>query len=160
MATPLLDLLKRLAEAEVDLVVVGGMAATIHGVTTVTYDLDVCVSFDQETCARILTAVRDLDPRHRMRPDRLELSTDPTSIVGNRNLYLATSMGVVDFLGEIAGVGGLSELKPHASIVELGDFSVRVMSLDQLIASKRAMGRPKDHRALVELELIRAKRRA
>ena len=31
MATPLLDLLKRLSEAQVDLVVVGGMAATIHG---------------------------------------------------------------------------------------------------------------------------------
>jgi hypothetical protein len=160
MATPLLDLLKRLADAEVDCVVVGGMAATIHGVTSVTYDLDVCVCFDLETCQRILTALRDLDARHRMRPDRLPLSTDPSSFVGNRNLYVACSMGVVDFLGEISGVGGLRELKSQAPIVPLGDFSVRVMSLDQLITSKRAMSRPKDLRALVELELIRAKRRA
>lgn len=54
-----LDLLeyvqKRIADAKVDFVVVGGVAATIHGVTLVTYDLDVCVRFDLETCTRIST---------------------------------------------------------------------------------------------------------
>ena len=78
MATsPLLELLKRLADAKVELVLIGGMAATVHGTTTVTYDLDVCVKFDTGTCERILTALRGLDPRQRMRPDRLPLPDDP-----------------------------------------------------------------------------------
>ncbi|MBL8950879.1 MAG: hypothetical protein JNK82_08890 [Myxococcaceae bacterium] len=135
------------------------MAATVHGTTTVTYDLDVCVKFDAVTCERILGALRGLDPRQRMRPDRLPLPDDPAYIVGNRNLYVATSLGVVDFLGELTGVGGFEEVRRHAEQIRLGDLDLLVISLDQLIASKRAMGRPKDQRAAVELELIRSQRK-
>lgn len=159
MATPLLDLLKRLSDAGVRFVVVGGMAATIHGVTVVTYDVDVCVRFDAETATGIYAALRGLDPRHRMRADRLPLSPDPASIVGMRNLYVATTLGVVDFLGEVTGVGHFDAIDGDAVEVELGEMRVRVMSLDQLLASKRAMARPKDLRVAQELELIRAKRR-
>jgi hypothetical protein len=160
MATPILDLLKRLADARIDFVLVGGMAATVHGSTLVTHDIDVCVRFDLETSRRILVALEGLKPEHRMRPDHLALPADAGGIVGLRNLYVRTSLGVVDFLGEIAGVGGFDEVSRDAVEVSLGDFSVRVMSLDQLLTSKRAMGRDKDHRAVRELEVIRAKRGA
>jgi hypothetical protein len=153
MATPLLDLMRRIAEANVDGILVGGMAATLHGSTLVTHDLDICVRFDLVTCERILAAVGG-----RMRPDRLPLRTDPTYYVGSRNLYVRTTLGVVDFLGEVAGVGGFDEVFAESLVIDLGDFSVRVMSLDKLIVSKRTMGRDKDHRALVELDAIRARR--
>ena len=125
-----------------------------------TYDLDVCVRLDEPTAARIVHALSGLDPRHRMRPDRLPVTLDTAALTGMRNLYVATTLGVVDFLGEVTGVGQFAEVDREATSVALGDFNVKVMSLDQLIASKRAMARPKDLRVLVELELIRAKRRA
>lgn len=159
MATQSLELLRILTEAGIDFVVVGGIAATFHGTTIVTDDLDVCVRFNLETCQRILAALANLDPRHRMRADRLPLSTDPASFVGYRNLYVASKLGVIDFLGEVAGVGGFDEVKAGSVIGEVGAVSVRFMSLDHLLASKRAMGRPKDHRVLIELEVIHGKRR-
>ena len=158
MATPLLDLLKRLADAKVEFVLVGGMAATVHGASIVTDDLDICVSFDLATCERILLALAGLDPYERMRPDRRPLSLDARAFVGFRHLYVSSNLGVLDLLGEITGVGGYDVLVKGALEVQLDGFAVRVMSLDDLLASKRAMARPKDLRMAIELELIRSRR--
>jgi molybdopterin-guanine dinucleotide biosynthesis protein len=38
-------LLQRLCDAEIDFVIVGGFAATLHGSSLVTRDLDVCAIF-------------------------------------------------------------------------------------------------------------------
>jgi predicted nucleotidyltransferase len=159
MATQSLELLRRLAEAGVEFVVVGGMAATFHGTTIVTDDLDVCVRFDLETCSRLLAALAGLEARERMRVERRPLATDPHELVGYRNLYLACTLGVLDLLGELTGVGGFDVINDQAIAIELDGFSIKVMSLEQLIASKRAVGRPKDLRVAVELELLRTGRR-
>jgi hypothetical protein len=155
MATQSLELLRRLADARVDFVVVGGMAATFHGTTIVTDDLDVCVRFDLETCGRLLTALSGVDARERMRPDRRPLATDPNEYVGLRNLYVTCSLGVLDLLGEVTGVGSFDVIRAASMPVELDGFTVQLMSLAQLLASKRAMGRPKDLRVAVELEHLR-----
>lgn len=159
MATQALALTQRLAEARVDFVIVGGIAATFHGTTLVTDDLDICVRFDLDTCERLLEAVHGLEPRERMRPDRPPLANDPSAFVGNRNLYLWTTLGVLDVLGEITGVGGLDVIRRDAVEGQLGGFTARFMSLDHLLASKRAVGRPKDLRVAIELEELRGRSR-
>ncbi len=153
------QLLKLLVDGGVDFVVVGGIAAIFHGAQLVTFDLDVCVRFDADTCGRLIRVLAPLDPRHRMRPDRLPLSPDPESIVGYRNLYVSCTLGIIDFLGEITGVGSFDVIRPASVEGRIADVPVRFMSLDQLLASKRAMARPKDLRVAQELELIRARRR-
>ena len=63
-----------------------------------------------------------------------------------------------DFLGEVAGGGSYEALIPDA--VELHVFGVtcRVVSLEKLIALKRAAGRLKDFEAIAELESLREER--
>jgi predicted nucleotidyltransferase len=63
----------------------------------------------------------------------------------------------VDFMRAIDGVPS-SELFSSAISVELDGVSVRVIALDQLIANKRAAGRPQDLLDAVFLERIRERR--
>lgn len=73
---------------------------------------------------------------------------------------MTTRLGDIDLLGEITGGGRFEDLL--ASSVELRLFgrSVNVLSLETLIAVKRAAGRPKDFEAIAELEALLEERDA
>lgn len=141
-----LDLLRRLTEQNVNFVLVGGMAAAAHGSLTVTEDVDVCIDFSEESLRRLLTALSGTS--------RPPLSNDPRSYIGFKNLNVICDWGQIDFLGEITGVGTFKEIVTHAIWMDLGGFQCRVMSLEDLILSKKTLGRPKDLRVVSELELV------
>lgn len=152
-----LDLLKRLAEHQVECVIIGGMAGVLHGSPIVTEDVDVCAPLDRENLARILNALSGLHPRFRMNPQRPPLPDDPERLRGCKNLYLLTDLGQLDILSETSGIGDYGEVARHAMVIEVGGTPYRVLDLESLIQAKRAMGRAKDLRAAAELEAIRAR---
>ena len=61
-------------------------------------------------------------------------------------------------LGHVEPVGGDEELDRRAISLDIDDRTVRVIHLDDLIAIKRYLGRPKDREALLQLEAIRTVR--
>ena len=71
------------------------------------------------------------------------------------NFTLTTTMGSLDLFGEIAGGGSYEELRPHTITLQLFGLRCLCLSLDRLIAVKRAAGRPRDLEAVAELEAIR-----
>ena len=150
-----LALLRRLQRQNVDFVLVGGLAAIAHGSASTTHDADICVRFDEPTMRGVLRALDGLNPRHRMTPQQLPLGDDPLRYIGYKNLYVACDEGIIDFLGELTGVGDFTRVNASAVEMNLGDFSCRVIGLDDLILSKRSVGRPKDQRVARELELVR-----
>ena len=83
------------------------------------------------------------------------MSTDPTQFVGNRNLYVVCDDGIIDFLGSVTAVGDYERLSAQAVSLDIDGTVFRVMGIDDLIASKMAMGRPKDHRVVRELSVVR-----
>ena len=85
------------------------------------------------------------------------MGEDPLRFVGNRNLYVTTDEGIIDFLGEITGVGNFEPVARNAVELQLADFAVRVVGLEDLITSKRTLARPKDQRVARELELVLAR---
>lgn len=56
---------------------------------------------------------------------------------------------------DVLGIDTFAGLSERASMMDFGGFSVRVASLDDLIAMKRAAGRPKDQAHLYELLALR-----
>jgi hypothetical protein len=73
------ELTRRLVEAQVEFVLIGGFAAVAHGTTLVTRDVDICCRFSEVNLRRIQKAVRGLNPVHRSRPDLpLELTRSTT----------------------------------------------------------------------------------
>lgn len=155
-----LELLIRLIRSGADFTVIGGMAAVFHGSSIVTQDLDVCAPLDEHNLPRILEALRGINPRFRMHPQRPPLPDEPDRLKGFRNLCLTTDIGIIDILGEVSGLGEFPEAiaKSHPVELEPG-ISCPLLNLEALIAAKRAAGRPKDLRAVAELLVILARQR-
>ena len=148
-------LILRLADAEFPFVVVGGYATAAHGAALVTMDLDVCCEFTEESLARLRKALDGLHPVHRMRPDRMPLEITPGFSRGLKNFYLDTDLGMLDLLGQIAGIGGYTDALARSMDVEIGGRKVRMITLDGIIAAKEAMDRPRDREAAAQLRAIR-----
>ena len=70
-------LLQRLCDAEIDFVIVDGFAATLHGSSLVTRDLDVCAILSNENVEKLRNALRDLKPPHRLTPQKLSFLENP-----------------------------------------------------------------------------------
>ena len=148
-------LLQRLCDADVDFVIVGGFAATLHGSSLVTRDLGVCAILSGENVEKLRAALRDLQPTHRLTPQKLSFLDNPDPGVKIHNLYLRTDFGPVDILSSILGVGDFDRVRVASIEVELFGRSCRVISLDDLIQAKEALGRDKDLLAAKELRAVR-----
>lgn len=151
------QLLQRLCDADVDFVVVGGFAALMHGSTLVTRDLDICAVLGHEDVAKLRETLRDLNPTHRLTPQRLSFLTNPDAGVPVQNLYLETEIGAVDILSSILGVGDFERVRAGSAELEIFGRRCRVISLDDLIRAKEALGREKDLLTVKELRAIREK---
>lgn len=153
-------LLRRLAEARVDFVVVGGMAAVALGSAQVTRDLDITYATDAENLDRLGGVLVDLGARLRGVSDDVPFVPDGRTLRRTRILTLDTADGPLDLLAAPDGAPGYSALREAAEVGVISGVEVRVASLDDLIAMKRTAGRPKDLVAVEELEAIRRLRGA
>lgn len=156
-----LDALVRvLAEADVEFIVVGGVAAAAHGSARLTQDLDVVYRRSAENIDRLVGALAPHRPYLRGAPAGLPFRWDAETIRRGLNFTLTTDLGDLDVLGEITGGGGYESL--HAHTVELDMFGVRCRCLDleTLIHVKRAAGRPRDLESIAELETLREEGRS
>jgi len=152
--TELNRLLQRLCDAEVDFVIVGGFAAMLHGSSLLTRDLDVCAVLTADNLEKLREVFRELHPMHRLTPQRLSFLDNPGPGVDLKNLYLQTDLGPLDLLSSIAGVGDYERVRAASIEVDLFGQHVRVISIDDLIKAKEALGREKDWLAVKELRAI------
>lgn len=136
----------------------GGLAAILHGAAIMTRDVDVACDMSPENLLRVWRALADLHPVHRLTPDRLPFTLRQAERGELNNLYLATDLGQLDLLGEVKGIGGFAECLGNSEPILIGGSEIRVLTLDALILAKRAMGRPRDLHAVLELEVIRDRR--
>jgi predicted nucleotidyltransferase len=148
------QLIQRLCDAEIDFVIVGGFAGILHGSTLVTRDLDVCAVLSRENVAKLRAVLRDLNPTHRQTPQRLSFLDNPAPDVEVKNLYLGTSLGAVDLLGSITGVGDYPRVREASVEIEIFGRRCRVISIEDLIRAKESLGRPKDLLAAQELRAM------
>lgn len=95
-----------------------------------------------------------------MNVTRPPLGADPARFIGNKNLCATTDEGVLDLLSEVTGVGGFDAVNRSALSFDLGGFVCRVMSLEDVLRSKRALARPKDLVVVRQLEAVDAQRRS
>jgi len=152
-------LLSNLQTEDVSFVIIGGVAATLHGVARVTFDLDVVYDRSSENLERIVRALAPLQPYLRGAPPGLPFKFDSETLRRGLNFTLTTSEGPIDLLGELTGVGSFSEVLANSVTAQLFGAEYRFLNLEALIASKRAAGRPKDFEAIAELETIKQERK-
>jgi hypothetical protein len=147
-------MLDTLVRHGVEFVIIGGVAATAHGSSLGTFDLDVCYRRDPENLKRLAGALQPLHPRLRGAPDNLRFRWDAETLRQGLNFTLMTDLGELDLLGEVAGVGSFEQARSDARVETVFGVPCAVLSLPALIASKRAAGRVKDLQAVFELEAL------
>jgi len=133
---------------------VGGVAATVHGSSRLTQDIDICYSRTDANLDRIVRALRPIEPYLRGAPRGLPFEWSAKTLRAGLNFTLTTTAGDIDLLGEVTGGGGYDDLLGHTIDVSLYRAPVKCLDLEWLIATKRAAGRPRDLEAIAELEAL------
>jgi len=160
------DLIKLLADAGIDFVLVGGLAVALQGYQRVTMGVDVVLAMEEGNLKRLVAAAKAAGLRP-VAPVDLEALTQPGLLEQwhNEKGMLAFSLyspdqvaTVMDIL--IKPVVPYADLRRAASLVGLGPLRIPVASIDHLIAMKAGTGRSKDLIDIEELRKIQAGTRA
>ncbi|HUR79862.1 MAG TPA: hypothetical protein VM733_03800 [Thermoanaerobaculia bacterium] len=152
-------ILTRLHADGVDFVLIGGIAARVHGSPTLTNDLDICYRRTRENCTRLAATLQALDARLRDLPDKLAAPVDVSTLWQGQNFTFVTAAGFFDCLAspEEGAATSYTELAQHAETIAIAGAPILVCSLNDLIRMKQAAGRAKD---LIEIEVLKAVREA
>lgn len=150
-----LHLVRLLTEADCDVVIIGGLALQILGGDYVTYDADFAYIRRRANAKKIADALTPYHPMPVDWPEGLPFVWDDQTLMCSTNLTLQTDLGRIDFLAEPDGAPAYDILRENAVRYDLDGKIVYVASIDDLIAMKRAAGRPKDLAHIAELETLK-----
>lgn len=142
------QLLNKLVEARIEFIVVGGVAAVMLGAPITTADVDIVHKRTPENVQRLLSLLRDLNAYMRFDLANRKLFPSEAHLMGHGHVNLATEIGPIDLLCELAMGEGYEQILDDTELVESGDLKLRVLSLPRLAAVKAAAGRPKDRLAI------------
>lgn len=153
-------LLGALADADVQFVLIGGVAARAHGSARFTQDVDVSYARNSENLARLVKALAPFSPYLRGAPRGLPFEWSVATLQAGLNFTLTTTLGDIDLLAEIPGGGRYEDLLTHSTRVRIFGREIALLDLPWLIHVKRAAGRVRDLEAVAELEALLEERDA
>jgi hypothetical protein len=147
-------ILERLVGGGVDFVVIGGLAATMHGASLLTADLDIMYAREPANLRRLASVLSKLHVCLRG-AEELPLHVDAQLLRNGDRFTFTSTLGDLDILATASGAAPYDEIRARSIELQMGDAHVLVANLDDLIAMKRAIGRPKDQNKLAELLELR-----
>jgi hypothetical protein len=150
------EMIRVLGRHRVDYVLIGGLAATLHGSPLRTGDADICPDSNRENLERLAAALVEMEARISA-PDAaggLAFACDAKFLEGVTLLNLITKYGDLDISFEPAGTLGYAELRAQSVQYDLEGLTVPVAALGDIIRSKEAAGRAKDRAALPTLRAL------
>jgi hypothetical protein len=143
-------------------VLIGGLAAILHGAAHVTTDVDVVPQDARDNLERLSKALGELHARIRVtgEPNGVPFDHSGESLARGRIWNLQTDKGDLDITFEPSGTHGYEDLQRDAIVMQLRSGDVTVASLADVVRSKEAADRPRDRAVLPGLrELLSRQRR-
>jgi len=119
--------LRLLGEYKVKCMIVGGVAAAIHGSLLLTNDLDVCYSRDSSNLQQLAAALQSVNARLRNAPEGLPFILDSETRKRGLKFTFTTDIGDLDLLGEMRGVGPYEDVLANSVAVELFGYNFAVI---------------------------------
>lgn len=152
----LFEVARLLSKAGVEFVIVGGIAIRSHGGNYITEDhLDICYSRTRDNLKKLAGVLAPLKPRPRGLAKSLPFIFKWSTLQHGTNFTFTTSMGDVDLIGEVKGIGVYDDLINESVSVDLDGFPTKILSIPALIIAKEAAGREKDQPRLKVLYALR-----
>lgn len=150
-------LLNVLANHDVDHVLIGGLAAVLHGAPITTTDADIVPDMSRDNLRRLSEALKDLNARLRTPtdPDGVAFDPHPQLLASMSVLDMTTRCGDLDLTIMAAGIAGYADARRDAVVFAVADITVAVAALDDIIRSKETADRPKGRAALPILYALR-----
>ncbi len=147
------EIFAELERCGVDYVAIGGIAANAHGSRRLTLDVDIIPEPTTPNYERLAAALNELDaPETAVDASFRKLDPrDSFDLARADVLKLATAAGDLDVINGAPGAPPYEDLRKRAIEVEVRGTPIRIASLDDLIAMKRAAGRPRDLRDIADL---------
>lgn len=146
-------MLRRLADAEVRFVVVGGLALGAWGVVRGTKDVDIVVAPDADNLRRLAEVVVSIHGH--VQSGETFLSSAPSiaaRLSQGEQVPIETELGRLDVVQGIDGVPVYEELRSRATEAELLGVTVAICSVEDLKTMKRSAGRTRDLADLEDLD--------
>jgi len=154
----LTQLLRRLVDGGVDFVVIGGVAVIAQASPRLTKDLDISYATAAANLEALGSVLMAADAKLRLIDEDVSFVPDARTLRRTQILTLTTVDGDLDLLVDPAGCPRYDDLKRNADRIDIEGLQVLVASIDDLIAMKRAAGRPQDLIDLEALEYARQRR--
>ena len=162
-------------EAEIEFVLIGGLAMRAHGAKNQTEDADFAYSSDNSNVEKLAaflmtiratgtTTARNWRFRDRLitllpsfytrvmgHPRNQRFLVSPATLQKVRFVNLETDLGKIGLMREIPGADSFEGLFERAVAKDLGGFAVPVASVEDIVAMKRLANRSKDQAHIAEL---------
>lgn len=141
------ELFRTLDGAEVEHVVVGGVAAILEGAPIATLDLDIVYRPDRDNLHRFVTLLEKLEAHYRD-PAGREIQPTIDRLENNEINLLDTNLGPLDAMQRIGANWSWDDVVERSHVVKVGGLEVRVLDLASIIESKLVADRDKDRAML------------
>ncbi len=155
------DLIRRLLDAEIEFVIVGGLAVTLHGYQRLTLDIDVVLAMNPGNLQRFIETAKSAGLKPII-PVPIEALADPAQLdLWHREKGMLAfalrgadlSSSVIDIL--VRPEISFERLRKDAVLVPVGALTLPIASIDHLIEMKSGTGRSKDTIDIEELTKIK-----
>ena len=138
------SLIELLADAEVEFVIVGGMAAVVQGVPVTTFDLDIVHNRAEANTKKLLALLKTIHARYRGHPPEKRVELSEAAFLGKGHQLLYTDLGALDVLGAIEDGLEYEDLVAHSIEVKLRGKAVKILTLEKLADLKSRSANEKD----------------
>jgi hypothetical protein len=152
-------ILRALDRNSVEFVLIGALAARLHGFPRLTADADITPATDRPNMDRLAKALRELRAKVYTEsvPEGLEFDCSAQTLSRANMWNLVTNAGRIDLAFKPAGTEGYKDLASSAERFEAYGVEFLAASVDDIIRSKEAAGRPKDREDLAILRAMQRK---
>jgi hypothetical protein len=150
-----------LAAHDVEYILIGALAARLHGFPRLTADADITPVKNKENLDRLAAALGDLDAKvfTESVPQGLPFECSAANLKQSNLWNLVTSAGRLDIAFTPVGTSGYEDLQKNAIQFNVFGVKLLVASLEDIIRTKKAADRPQDRQDIIILqEILRRKK--
>ncbi|MBC8180243.1 hypothetical protein H8E88_03880 [candidate division KSB1 bacterium] len=141
------SILEELLKADINFILVGGLAAVVQGAPVTTIDVDIVYDQSSDNIEKLYEFLKSIDAFYR-RPDDKVILPKKDDFLQMAHRLLTTRLGPIDVLAFIEGEKTYEDLIEHSVELEFRGHTLHVLDLKMMIELKRTSKDPRDRQRL------------